>query len=84
MSRDLLIIEKIASKPAPTESAALVNDIFGAAFTRAHDFSVSRSAFVDDFQRVMRDAIGLNLRGDFAFQFFAWLARCERSACKTQ
>ena len=84
MSRDLLIIEKIASKPAPTESAALVNDIFGAASTRAHDFSVSGSALVDHFKRVVLDAISINLRSNFALQFFTRLARCESSARQTQ
>jgi hypothetical protein len=55
-------------------SALLVDDLPGAFFTDADDFSVSSSAFVDDFQCVVGNTLGIQFRCDFGFQLVARLA----------
>src|SRR5690606_21727579 len=44
---------------------SLVDDDFGAAFTRADHFSAGLGAFIDDFQRIPGNALGIQFRCDF-------------------
>src|SRR5690348_5340462 len=73
---------------ASTTSAALVDDLLGAAVARADHLAVGLRVLVDDLEREVLDAVVLDLRIDLALELVAVLAhrlrecRAHRHECQ--